>query len=502
MSTHPLTKSRQISERWVIEGDLMLQTPTHLGNGDSDSIVDMPLLLDEATGKALLPGTSLAGALRNYVYERRHGFGVRLVNRDGKRVFDRVIEALFGAEKENKDGAQSALIIDDALGEDPKIELRDGVRIDPVTRTARIDFEKGKPRGYKYDLQLIEAGTTFPLHLELLIGQTVDPQDVKKMLALALQGLAEGEIAIGLRKRRGFGECRVTAWRVQRYDLKQAADLIAWLALEHPDWGYAPAQPPQTGKDIAALLGVSLAGAEDRRSSCAIRATFVLDGSLLIRSGFGEQDRGPDAVHLHSARPDGSRRPVLSGTSLAGALRHRAERIVRTISNGHPSAIIDNIFGPAEITGGEEKVKASRLVVKEAVIENPLDLVQNRIRIDRFTGSVHGTGLFNEQPVFGKEDTLVTIDLMLRNPADAEIGLLLLAIKDLWTGDLPLGGEVSIGRGRLRGVRATITTPQHKDAPLTIEAAQDGRLTISNRKALESYVEALHEYVRTAEVTR
>jgi len=129
MSAHPLAKSRQIGGRWVIEGDLVLQTPTHLGNGDTDGIVDMPLLLDEATGRALLPGTSLAGALRNYLREYRHGFE--------QRATDALIEALFGGEKGNDEGNQSALIIDDALGEMPGIELRDGVRIDPITRTAK-----------------------------------------------------------------------------------------------------------------------------------------------------------------------------------------------------------------------------------------------------------------------------------------------------------------------------------------------------------------------------
>lgn len=502
MSAHPLTKSRQICERWLIEGDLVLQTPTHLGNGDSDGIVDMPLLLDEATGKALLPGTSLAGALRNYVYERRHGFGVRL-NRDGRRIFDNAIESLFGAEKGNDDGAQSALVIDDAVGETPKVELRDGVRIDPVTRTAKIDFENGKPRGYKYDLQLLEAGTTFPLRIELLIGQNTDSQEVRQLLALALHGLATGEIAIGMRKRRGFGECRVATWRVRQYDLKQSSDLLAWLASEYPNWGYKPTQPLKTGNDIAELLGVSLARAEDKRSVCVIQATFALNGSLLIRAGFGEQDRGPDTVHLHSKQANGTRRPVLSGTSLAGALRHRAERIMRTIANSSriPS-MIDEMFGPADITYGKQLARSSRLIVKETIIENPVNLVQNRIRIDRFTGSVHGTGLFNEQPVFGKDDTLITVDLTLRNPTDAEIGLLLLVLKDLWTGDLPLGGEVSIGRGQLRGVRATVTTSQHKETPLTIETAQNGKLTVHNGDALENYVKALRRYVETAEVTR
>lgn len=486
MSAHPLAKSRQIGERWVIEGDLVLQTPTHLGNGDTDGIVDMPLLLDEATGRALLPGTSLAGALRNYLRERRHGFE--------KRASDTLIEALFGGEKGDDEGNQSALIIDDALGEMPGIELRDGVRIDPITRTAKIDVDNGILRGYKYDLQLLEAGTTFPLRMELLLSRGNDQQQMKQMLALALHGLETGEIAIGLRKRRGFGVCRVERWRVTRYDFTKPTDLLAWLAEDHPDWKFAPGDQ-RSGQHIADLLGVSLERVEDRRNLCRIHAHFIIDGSLLIRAGFGEQDRGPDTVHLHSARPGGARKPVLSGTSLAGALRHRAERILRTIGNAaQATTMIDNMFGPARITSGDkQKARSSRLIVSETVIENPVNLVQNRIRIDRFTGSVHGTGLFNEQPVFGKNDTLVAIDLTLRNPQDAEIGLLLLLLKDLWTGDLPLGGEIGIGRGRLKGVEAVIETPQYKAKPLTISAVDgDRRLTVSDRSTLERYVAALH----------
>jgi CRISPR/Cas system CSM-associated protein Csm3 (group 7 of RAMP superfamily) len=486
MSAHPLAKSRQLSERWVIEGDLVLQTPTHLGNGDTDGIVDMPLLLDEATGRALLPGTSLAGALRNYLRERRHGFE--------KRAPDALIEALFGGEKGNDEGNQSALIIDDALGAMPQIELRDGVRIDPITRTAKIDVDNGILRGYKYDLQLLEAGTTFPLRMELLLSRGNDQQQMKQMLALALHGLEAGEVAIGLRKRRGFGVCRVERWRVTRYDFTKPTDLLAWLAEDHPDWKFAPGDQ-RSGQHIADLLGVSLERVEDRRNLCRIHAHFIIDGSLLIRAGFGEQDRGPDTVHLHSARPGGARKPVLSGTSLAGALRHRAERILRTIGNAaQATTMIDNMFGPARITSGDkQKARSSRLIVSETVIENPVNLVQNRIRIDRFTGSVHGTGLFNEQPVFGKNDTLVTITLTLRNPQDAEIGLLLLLLKDLWTGDLPLGGEVGIGRGRLKGVEAVIETPQYKAKPLTISAVDgDRRLTVSDRSTLERYVAALH----------
>jgi hypothetical protein len=162
MDSHPLETSRQIVERWVIEGELILQSPTHLGNGDSDGLVDMPLLLDEATGRAILTGTSLAGALRNYLREWRHGFGAS--------PQDNLVESLFGTDKGNDQGSQSALIVDDAVGGAPKIELRDGVRIDPTTRTAKIDFDGDTMRGYKYDLQLLEAGIVFPIRLELQLS--------------------------------------------------------------------------------------------------------------------------------------------------------------------------------------------------------------------------------------------------------------------------------------------------------------------------------------------
>jgi CRISPR/Cas system CMR subunit Cmr4 (Cas7 group RAMP superfamily) len=59
--------SRDIVQRIVIKGVLELLTPTHLGNGAGDDPTDMSLLRDTVENtRALLTGTSLAGALRNY----------------------------------------------------------------------------------------------------------------------------------------------------------------------------------------------------------------------------------------------------------------------------------------------------------------------------------------------------------------------------------------------------------------------------------------------------
>jgi CRISPR/Cas system CMR subunit Cmr4 (Cas7 group RAMP superfamily) len=61
----------------VVEGDLVLETPAHFSNGDSDEITDMPLLVDPLEGKPLLTGASIAGALRAFLGAWEHGYGQR-----------------------------------------------------------------------------------------------------------------------------------------------------------------------------------------------------------------------------------------------------------------------------------------------------------------------------------------------------------------------------------------------------------------------------------------
>jgi CRISPR/Cas system CSM-associated protein Csm3 (group 7 of RAMP superfamily) len=272
-----------------------------------------------------------------------------------------------------------------------------------------------------------------------------------------------------MKKRRGFGQCHVKEWQVWNFDLTDASDRTAWLTLDH-SWLTDPPCTKQPAVDASIVVALKKAGLqieknwEDKRDRFLIHATFQLVGSLLIRSGQDSTGCAPDVVHLKSHRPKNNiqeienssdkNKPnlvhILSGTSLAGVLRHRAERIIKTL--GSCSQLVDQLFG---FVNGKE-AKASRLVVYEKVIEKATELVQNRIAIDRFTGGAYHGALFNEQPIFGSNETIVTIELELRQPEDYEIGLLLLLIKDLWTSDLPVGGESSIGRGRLKGIQANL----------------------------------------------
>jgi CRISPR/Cas system CSM-associated protein Csm3 (group 7 of RAMP superfamily) len=462
--------SREIVERIIIHGDLVLDTPVHLGNGEGDGPVDMRLILDPFEGRALLTGASLAGALRSYLREREHGYGQA---GDEKSLFS----ALFGWQQD-EEGEQSLLIICDSLGEKPKIEIRDGVAIDPVTHTA----EDNK----KFDFELIEAGSHFPLRFELQVRQ--DHKDkLLKGLAIALQGLESGEIRLGSRKRKGLGQCRVSEWSVNRYDLSKSSDLILWLNNDTSN--------KIKGNDIADLLNVGAIDL-DQREFFNLEATFTLSGSLLIRSGSGKSD-APDMVHLHSNR-NNRQLAILSGTSLVGALRARALRISKTVGTEEQAKIfINKLFG-LRIESPEDKPSASRLIANETVVEDTIDLVQSRIKIDRFTGGSFPTALFSEQPIFGKSNTLVKILIDIQQPKDAEIGLLLLLLKDLWTGDLPLGGEISVGRGRLQGVNAQLASKKinsEESKRWNIKTAKESIEISGDIKRLENFVKSFVEEI-------
>lgn len=477
---------RGVKERIFIEGDLALETPASFSSGDVESMTDIPILRDSIEPHIpLLTGASIAGALRNYLRERELGYAWQ---EDPKSAIRSSAELLFGYLDDTDEGHrktfQSWLAIDDARGVLPPgggYEWRDGVAIDPKTHTAA--------EGKKFDYELIAAGTTFTLHFEY--WRTDKGADMLGAFVSALQGFERGEIRLGLRKRRGFGQCRVTNWRVWRYPMDSLDGVFGWLHyFRHKREGKTCSQIAQAFPDVTLL--------HDNRQHAELHAEFVVDGSLLIRSDtFGTAD----VAHLHSFR-NGAMQPILSGTSLAGALRARALRIANTILGEQTGAeLVNRMFG-RRIESNDDQPEGSWLTVDETVITGrPItDRIQQRVKIDRFTGGAYPQALFAEQPLFssGSDPARATMRAILRQPVGdtgdsfkAQVGLLLLLLKDLWTGDLPIGGERSVGRGRLRGERATL---RYRSQTWTIERDGNTLQINGDRQALEDYVTAFVRY--------
>ena len=433
--------TRALSARWLITGDLITVSACRFG-GEPSTSIDMPILRVPFGNAPLLPGSTLAGALRSHLADRLVGY---------QADEPPIIESLFGEAKSttvSSNRGQSPLIVFESCGILAQgTEIRDGVAIDPASGIAA--------NHKKFEIEVVPAGTHFPLRFELVLSLSDDEQKLLELLIVALEAFDEGELSLGCRRSRGLGLVRTGGWRVNRFDLTTQKGWLDWLSSD-------PAMVNQSGQTISTIReafvnswAVPKGAIQDHRVRTVFEINVALKSTLLIRSG-GTHADDPDAIQLTSAG-----RTLLSGTSLTGALRARARRIAGWLRPTDAEEIIQSLFGPSDRA---KSLKASHVRVSEQFLSEDSDstaerIRTSRIRIDRFTQGVASGALFEEEPQYWGS---FKIRLELRSVSSIEIGLLLLTLKDLMDGHLPLGGGAGIGRGLVTGNSLAVVLPDGK----------------------------------------
>ncbi len=489
-TTHQIPKDA-VKSRIYAKGIWKLESVAHFG-GEDTGIADMCLLQDK-DGKPFIPGASIAGAGRSLLAHQCLTWS-EYINGISKETPE--LKRLFGGADE-KD-TMSALIFADAVcvTKKPATTVRDGVRIDTDSGTA---FDKAK-----FDVEVVERGTEFNIELECILRQADSEQEatLRRLFAALLYAFEQGDIRLGARTRRGYGQGKVETWQTRDLQMDNPQDVMSWL---HDDvWKYKQAQTTLKPQPLS----------EDQRKFFRIEADFALRTSLLIRSSSGEP-KDPDMVHLHS-----NGKPVIPGTSFSGAFRHRAALIAKILNWTHKEGedVTSEMFGAVhdhdKKTDDTEQTElwASRVTIEEQLVENVKPIWQDRVAIDRFTGGSLQSALFNQKPVYpcpikAETETNVRLILTIEEPMHAEIGLLLLTMRDFWHGNATLGGEASNGRGTLQGLNATLT---YKDTDISSDAKQwqlsnNGKHMIvesGDAACLQSYVEAAQKYENNPEASR
>ncbi len=202
---------------------------------------------------------------------------------------------------------------------------------------------------------------------------------------------------------------------------------------------------------------------------CTIKLTLIPDGPILIKSGQEGADPTKPNMEFVETYHAGGRSIYLPGSSLKGAIRAHAERIVRTVGkDSNPnhanilwandplnddykylenqsssdiyklSSFTDKMFGNTSI--------ASRVRIEDAY---PIDKTQlkveerNGVAIDRVFGSV-AVGPFNYQVCTAGE---FQTKIHLKNFTLPQLGLIGLVLRDLNDGWFALGFAKSRGLG-------------------------------------------------------
>lgn len=474
-----MTDRASIKGRFLIEGILCLTSPLIIGTGEKQEL-DLVVIKD-SFGNPFIPATSLVGALRHYFYER--------LTLEGD---DDQFEFFWGSDKRmsQRDSSyyQSAFSLDDlvALGT-PLLSARDGICIDPLTGTARDAM--------KYDFEVVDPETEFKFRAQVTLREGFCRNTFLRIIVSIIKILAEGKLSLGAMTTKGFGKCKLKHYGVYEYNFSNKRDVFAWLKRETLD-------------EQKMTLDFDLAFAE-KEGSMFLEAIFGIKNSLIIKSYSGDPDSA-DAVHLKSRGKN-----VLPGTSIKGALRARAIKIINTLVGSSDTVknpgdspysfgeiMTRSLFGWATDEPDEkrEKIK-SRFLVEETYINNVVEEIQFRTCIDRFTGGVVKAALFDTQPLWPqKQGEQVRIKIEIRDYEEWEAGLLLLLLKDLWTGDLPLGGDKGIGRGLLQGIWARIDMGKQKIYEIRVNGALDTgekqySLTIKGQEEMETLLQAFLEKV-------
>jgi len=272
------------------------------------------------------------------------------------------------------------------------------------------------------------------MNMEITMREAFDKTMFENILATICHLLKEGKVALGAKTTSGFGKCKLEEIKFYDFDFSKRDDIFQWLKQD------------LTSRTETTLGGSPLPLSE---KTILIDAAFSIKNSLIVRS-YASDEIKPDAVHLTS-----NGKNVLPGTSIKGAIRARGLKILKTLGRTDAEVRINSLFGFVN-----EETKESRkgkVVVEETEIRNVAAELQQRIKIDRFTGGVIKGALFDSMPLWNSENgKAVQIKMSISEYKEWELGLLLLILKDLWSADLPIGGEKSIGRGVLKGVVAKI----------------------------------------------
>jgi CRISPR/Cas system CSM-associated protein Csm3 (group 7 of RAMP superfamily) len=333
---------------------LVTRSGLHVGGGEGNSVTDA-LVRRDASGRPIIPGTSLAGALRALATRLapRLGFAVCAALRADPAADALTAScgcevcSLFGDVNPADDQGRASGGDSTAASESQRVRagrlwahdarpldeaggwVRDGVGIERETGAA---YRRGRT---KFDVETLRPGVEFDLRLELQCpdGQ-VDVDLEERLLAAVLSEWVAGRGAVGGRVSRGLGALAIRDGRVtyRKVNLADPATLFQYIAEDDPwraeagDEGWLQRRVAEIRHRPFAPAGVEGAA----RSWAELVAEIQFAGPMLVHdpalAGISGFDHAP-----FSASGD-SGKPTIPGSSLKGVLRSSAERIARTLS--------------------------------------------------------------------------------------------------------------------------------------------------------------------------
>lgn len=417
-------------------------TPLAVGSGERSILSDSLVALD-ANGLPYIPGTALAGVLRH--------------------LSDGDLEDLFGYQS-GKEGCGSKIIFSEArmIGHEGKV-LDGLVCVDwsnsfyahfrelPIRQHVRMGHKGTAVKGGKFDEQVVYKGTRFCFEIEM-----VSEEESVSLFNSLLVKMFTSSFRLGGGLSKGFGEMKVVDCKTKILKLSEKADLDFYLSKSSSlacDWEGDYFSPESVSSDLIRY-----------------RVELIPEDLFLFGSGLGDAEADITPVREEVVVWDEDGLPAFSeqlvlipASSVKGALSHRTAFYWNKLNKHFAENILENELyvgdnNPAVLAlfGSENPEFPQRGAVffSDMFGENSgKDKLINHVAIDQFTSGAIEGALFSEKVIEGNHMRF-SLKVDVRSEAYGERLVqeaFELALKDLCSGYLPLGGGVNRGNGCFYG---------------------------------------------------
>lgn len=398
---------------------LEAQTPLKVGSNAMDFLQDSPVQKDW-NGLPMILGTSIAGVLR--------------------KEFDKDKTAdIFGLNSGSKIMISNALLITDRQGtvcEDLCVKKSAFLKLFenlPLREHTKITAKGTTEKGAKFDEEVVFKGTRFKFSIEFI--------DDDKELFMELIGLLKSSsFRLGSGSTKGFGKFKVLEVEYGFFDMESYSSSL---------------NKPLGGQKEYHLENLT----------CKDYTTYMLqlkpDDFFMFGSGFSDSDADMTPVYEQVIDYEKNalieKKVLIPASSIKGALAHRTtfhynKLQGNTIEAGNGVTSVTKLFGSAKnskqnIEGSKGKILISDCFKSDHGKTKTFD----HVSIDRFTGGAMEGALFQEKTV-ANDGEWYEIELLVHSDIqDIELKAFELALKDVTTGMLPLGGATTKGHGVFLG---------------------------------------------------
>lgn len=450
--------SQEIYRRARICGVLQCESHLHLGDGGEAPMSARTtykrltekegiggynsFCMGEADNKGhqqpYIPASSLRGVLRSRLDEADPNVMRLLGHADpdsqagGKRMASRV--RFYDAFLDRETAVQNAAALQKLpyWSQDRNTFLRHGIALDEVTGSVK--------EGFLFRYEMVPAESCFWLELE---ADKVSESDISDLLAL-LQRCFDGtaESSLGKGRTKGLGRMQFEPGRVEVLTDQSIRD---WMRGSAGSSGPAFQPLPLPAGPVPAYFQ----GSQIKALNLQLE---ILSPLLVNEPGYVSGNKNDPGLE-YSRTLDG--RAMIPGTTIKGAVRARAWKILASIAHLHFNVAPEQAAGVVKpllerLLGG--KHRRSLVWFEDFTSPDPAQVHPQFFNaVDRFTGGVKDSALFNVRALAPGQnlsgDCRLDAQRVPESKDDWWKGLLLLVLREALEGDIALGWGKGKGFG-------------------------------------------------------